>query len=409
MSDFKQEGPITTLHLLSERNVFMVEEEISKATKSRPISLVLPCLISEMDGPALNVIRSVLQSVDYLREIVVTLGPASLEEFRRACEYFRPLKSQERKVRILWNDGPRMQSLLDEIQNMGLGVGPHGKGRSAWLAYGYIIAEGKSYIIALHDCDVISYTRDFLNRLVYPTVIPHLDYEFCKGYYCRVSDRMHGRVTRLLVTPLLRALTCILGDLPILRYFNSFRYPLSGEFSMVADLARVNRIPPDWGLEIGILFEIFRNCSLSRICQSELCLNYDHKHQSLSPDDPGKGLNKMAVDVCTTFFRALASMGVVFSAALLRTLRVTYLREAQDIMPMYYADALINGLDYDRHAEATAFETFAQAISISGNNIRQDPLGAPLIPNWNRVFSAIPDCASKLVDLVDEDNKGYFC
>lgn len=408
MSDFRQAGPITTLHLLSERNVVAVEEEIYKASELRPISLVLPCLVSEMDGPALSVITSVLQSVEYLREIVVTLGPASEAEFLKACEYFKPLKTVRRKVRIIWSDGPRIQSLLKEIEDLGLIVGPHGKGRSAWLAYGYIVAEAKSYIIALHDCDIVSYTRNMLNRLVYPTVIPNLDYEFCKGYYCRVTDRMHGRVMRLLVTPLLRAFTRILGELPILEYFNSFRYVLSGEFSMVADLARVNRIPPDWGLEVGVLFEVYRNCSLSRICQSELCLNYDHKHQHLSSDDPEKGLNKMAVDVCSTFFRALASTGLVFTEAFFRTLRVTYLKEAQDLMAMYHADALINGLDYDRHEEATAFETFAQAITIAGNNSKQDPLGIPLIPNWNRVFSAIPGCSDKLVNLVDEDNKRYF-
>ena len=92
--------------------------------------------------------------------------------------------------------------------------------------------------------------------------MPDLDYKFCKGYYSRVTDRMHGRVTRLLITPLINALMKILGPLPLLQYLNSFRYPLSGEFSMVADLALINRIPADWGLEVGVLAEVFRNCSL---------------------------------------------------------------------------------------------------------------------------------------------------
>jgi glucosyl-3-phosphoglycerate synthase len=408
MSDFKQSGPITTLHLLGERNMHVIEAEIEEASRTRPIALVLPCLISEMDGPALKVILSSLESINYLRQIVVTLGPATADEFNRACEYFAPLQKEGRHVRLIWNDGELIQSLYQELQDSGISPGPHGKGRSAWMAYGYIVGSGECYIIALHDCDILSYTRNLLNRLVYPTVMPHMDYEFCKGYYSRVTNRMHGRATRLLITPLIHALIKILGHLPILKYFDSFRYPLSGEFSMVADLARVNRIPADWGLEMGVLAEIYRNCSLNRVCQAELCENYDHKHQELSETDATRGLNKMAIDVCSTIFRVLSASGVVFGREFFNTLRATYLTEAQDTMAMYYADAKINGLIYDRHEEARAFETFAEAIRIAGEAIDSDPLGVPPISNWNRVFSAIPDFGSKLVSYVDDDNRGFF-
>ncbi len=408
MSDFQQTAPISTLHLLGEQNMNAIEKEIEEASKFRPIALVLPCLISEMDGPALKVIMGALESVNYLREIVVTLGPASIEEFRRACEFFSPLKKPGRNVRIIWNDGDGIQSLYEEIREAGLSPGPHGKGRSAWTAYGYVVARGESYVIALHDCDIVSYTRNLLTRLVYPTVMPDLDYKFCKGYYSRVTDRLHGRVTRLLFTPLIHALIKILGPLPLLRYYNSFRYPLSGEFSMIADLALLNRIPADWGLEVGVLAEVFRNCSLNWVCQVELCENYDHKHQELSEGDPSKGLNKMAIDVCSTVFRELCSSGTVFGGGFFNALRATFLKEAQDLMGMYHSDARVNGLKYDRHAESTAFETFAEAIRIAGEAIEADPMGIPPISNWNRVFSAIPDFSAKLVDLVDQDNKGIF-
>lgn len=408
MSDFLQASPITTLHLLVERDWTMMEKEIKEASKARPMALVLPCLISEMEGPALKVIMSALECIDYLREILVTLGPATEDDFHRACKFFSRLDKPERRVRIIWNDGDRVQSLYQEITDAGLSPGPHGKGRSAWMAYGYVVARGESYIIALHDCDIVSYTKNLLDRLVYPTVMPDLDYMFCKGYYSRVTDRMHGRATRLLLPPLVHALEKTLGPLPLLEYFGSFRYPLSGEFSMVTDLARVNRIPPDWGLEVGVLAEIFRNCSLNRVCQVELCQNYEHKHQDLSEDDPTRGLNKMAIDVCTTIFRVLCSSGIVLGSALFNTLRATFLKEAQELMGMYRADARVNGLEYDRHAESTAFETFAQAIRIAGEAIADDPLGTPLIPNWNRVFSAIPDFEAKLVDFVDKDNSGVF-
>lgn len=41
------------------------------------------------------------------------------------------------------------------------------------------------------------------------------------------------------------------------------------EFSMDVNLARVNRIPGDWGLEVGTLAEVYRNTSINRVCQEE--------------------------------------------------------------------------------------------------------------------------------------------
>ena len=117
--------------------------------------------------------------------------------------------------------------------------------------------------------------RELLARLCFPTVHPNLNYEFAKGYYGRVTDRLYGRVTRLFMTPLLRAMKSVLGPLPLLEYLDAFRYPLAGECSMTTDLVRINRIPSDWGLEVGVLAEVFRNCSQKRICQVELVENPD--------------------------------------------------------------------------------------------------------------------------------------
>jgi glucosyl-3-phosphoglycerate synthase len=119
-------------------------------------------------------------------------------------------------------------------------------------------------------------------------------------------------------------------------------------------------------------------------------------------------LNKMAIDVCKTIFRVLNSIGVVLGAGFFNTLRAAFLREAQDHTAVYHDDALINGLLYDRHAEATAIEMFAEAIRIAGEVIQENPLGPPLIPNWNRVFSAIPNFAPKLIEYVDQDCAKHF-
>jgi len=244
-----------------------------------------------------------------------------------------------------------------------------------------------------------------LARLCYPVVNPNLDYDFCKGFYSRVTDRLHGRVTRLLVTPLIRSLQKILGYLPILVFFDSFRYPLADEFSMDVDIARVNRIPGDWGLEVGVLAEVYRNTSLRRVCQPDIAENYEHKHQELSPEDATKGLHKMAVDISKSILRTLASEGIVFSDGLFKTLIATYMRTAQDMLKRYEDDAAINGLIFDRHKESLAVETFTKRIKRAAETIMEDPLGVPLIASWDRVISAIPDILNTIREAVEDNNK----
>jgi glucosyl-3-phosphoglycerate synthase len=305
---------------------------------------------------------------------------------------------------LIWNDGEKVQSLYDILKKNDISAGEDGKGRSTWMGFGYVLASEKSEVIVLHDCDIINYDREFLARLCYPVVNPNLGYEFCKGYYARVTNKMHGRVTRLFLTPLLHSLERLLGYLPFLVYLDSFRYPLAGEFSMITDLARINRIPWDWGLEVGVLSEVFRNCSLRRVCQVDLTENYEHKHQELSPDDPSKGLLRMSIDIGKNLFRNLASEGIDLSDSLLKTLRATYLRTAQETITKYHDDAAINGLDFDRHEEGVAVETFTKGIELASKAFLEDPLSIPLIPNWSRVTSAIPDFLERLKNAVDDDN-----
>ena len=72
---------------------------------------------------------------------------------------------------------------------------------------GFMLAATKVEAIALHDCDITTYQRDLLARLIYPIANPQFNYEFCKGYYARIANgKFNGRVSRLLVSPLIRAL-----------------------------------------------------------------------------------------------------------------------------------------------------------------------------------------------------------
>lgn len=401
MSDFYQTGVVATFHRLGKVNLQKLESELSWYSQERPIALILPSLYTELKGKALENILSKLKDVKYINDIVVTLGDASEDEFKHAKEFFSVLPQ---RTRIIWNSGPRLNEIYKSIEAADLPTGEEGKGKSVWMAYGYVLSQPHLRVIALHDCDITTYSREMLARLCYPVTNPNLDYDFCKGYYSRITDRMHGRVTRLLVTPLIRSLQKIVGHLPLLVFFDSFRYILAGEFSMDVDLARVNRIPGDWGLEVGVLAEIYRNTSVRRICQVDIAENYEHKHQVLSPEDESRGLHKMCIDICKSLFRTLASEGVVFSDGLFKTLIATYVRTAQDLLKRYQDDAAVNSLVFDRHAESLAVETFIHGINSAAETIMENPVGVPLIPAWDRVTSAIPDVLRSIRSAVEEDN-----
>lgn len=400
MSDFYQTGVVTTLHRLRSEGTARIEAELEKFSGPNPIGLVLPALYSEFETPSMQRIIGEISKVRYLREVVVTLGHATEKEYQKAQRFFHDFPVP---ATFVWIDGERIQSLFRLLEENGLSAGPDGKGRSCWMAFGYLLAKGECDTIALHDCDILSYDRELLARLCYPVANPNLGFEFCKGYYARLTDRLHGRVTRLFVTPLLRAMESLAPGVPFLRFLDSFRYPLAGEFAMRSNLARVNRIPGDWGLEVGVLAEVHRNCASSRICQVDLADNYEHKHQSLSADDPGKGLRRMTRDVAKSLFRTLAGEGVVFTEGHFRVLQLRYVRMAEDTINRYYADAMLNGLKFDRHAEEVAMTTFAQSLKEAVADFCQDPLGLPLIPNWNRVVAAVPEFFERLVEAVEKD------
>jgi glucosyl-3-phosphoglycerate synthase len=173
---------------------------------------------------------------------------------------------------------------------------------------------------------------------------------------------------------------------------------------MTVELARINRLPSDWGLEVGLLAEVYRNCSLKRICQVEIADNYDHKHRELSPDDPSRGLHRMVVDIASSLIRNLASYGVEFESGFLNTLIAAYVRTAQDAIDRYGDDALLNGLQFDRHEEEVAVETFSRALRAAGLGFVRDPMGAPSIPNWSRVNAALPEFLDALERAVAEDD-----
>ncbi|KAA3625881.1 MAG: glycosyl transferase [Proteobacteria bacterium] len=405
MGDFYQNGVITTLHNLARRPLDAIETELRAFSAERPMALVLPSLICELEGKALTRIVEQLAEADYLSEIIIGLDRADADQYREALSFFSRLPQFHR---VLWHDGLRLKRVDDSLGREALSPREAGKGRNVWYCLGYALGSGNSEAIALHDCDILTYDRELLARLLYPVANPLFSYQFCKGYYARVADgRINGRVSRLLVTPLIRSLKKIFGHLDYLEYMDSFRYPLAGEFSLRKDVIKDLRIPSDWGLEIGVLSEMHRNFSLNKLCQVDIADAYDHKHQPLSEFDDEDGLSKMSIDILKAVFRKLATYGVVMHHETFRTIKASYFRIALDFVETYHDDALINGLKLDIHREEQAVEMFSRNIMKAGDAFLDNPMETPFIPSWNRVNSAVPDVFRRIHEAVEEDHREF--
>lgn len=401
MADFHQTGDVAVFHDLRTRSTADLEGDLATFATSRPITLVLPSLYSELHGPALAGIVEELAQVDYLHRIVIGLDRADEDGYRHALDFFADLPQEHV---VIWNDGPRLGEWIRRLDDLGLTPGWPGKGRNVWLALGYVLACGDSEVVAIHDCDILTYRKDLLARLVYPVVDPTFPYQLAKGFYPRIGDgRLGGRVTRNLVGPLLLALTKVLGDRDYVDFLRSFRYPLSGELAVRTSFLADLRIPWDWGLEIGVLSEAWRNLGPRAVCQVEVADAYDHKHQDLSVDDATEGLNRMSRDVTKAIFRTLAADGTVLSTEVFRSLEATYARTALEMLEHHAHDARMNGLAFDRTAEEAAIGLFAENIVEAGRVVLDTPHASPSIPSWSLVQASDPAFLGDLQKAVAED------
>ena len=405
MGEFSQNGVVANLHDFSTRTTDQIEKDLEKFSKTRPMELILPCLYSELEGDALPKIVNEISKTKYLNHIIIGLDKANKLQAKKAWKFFKKLKVP---FSILWNDGPKLKKLDKELKKIDLAPKQMGKGRNVWYCIGMAIARDEARSVALHDCDIKTYDRRLLAKLFYPVENPLFNYEFCKGYYPRIADnRMHGRVARLLVNPLLTAMEKTIGKSDYIDFMKSFKYPLAGEFSFRRNILPELRISSDWGIEIAILSEMQRNYSSNNICQVELADNYDHKHQILSIKDSSKGLSKMSIDIIKTLVRKLATQGYSFSKETFRSIKATYYRSALDLIDIYRSDAQMNGLKFDSHNEEKTVELFALNIMKAGELFFESPMDTPFIPTWHRVKSAIPDFLDRFKESVHKDNKDF--
>ena len=368
-----------------------LKNRMKKISNEHPSGVIMPVIGNDLNSLTIkNILRS-LNKCDYLQKVFIALSTTHDDDYEKTLKLASKL---EIPCDVIWCNKPEVNKVFEELKKKGLDVtGRNGKGKDLWLAIGIASLELKAIVI--HDADIVSYSDVLPTKLLYSVVEPRLDFWFSKGYYARVNlktRKMYGRIYRLWINPLLAALQKKLNhSSTFIRYLQSFRYPLSGEMAIYTDLALNLRIPSDWGLEIGILAELYRNASNKRICEVDLGF-FEHKHKKIATNS----LLKTAEDGLITLLRTLTETeGIDVSEAFLLSLQVTYRRFAQDRIRQYHADTLCNCLNYDRHKEETNVDALSEVISNTGKRYMKKPTSAQL-PDWLRTISAMADAREKL-------------
>jgi glucosyl-3-phosphoglycerate synthase len=339
--EYSQER-VTTLHAYDE------------AEPPAPVAettVVVPLTSEDVDTPAATGVFETLQALDPGRVLVALR--ADRAQLPGVVEWFERFDVD---ASVLWCDAPEVE---ERLESAGLG-GAAGKGRDVWLALG--VAADSDYVV-VHDADTHSYDRTHVPRLLYPLAN---GFSFSKGYYARVEDnRLYGRLCRLFVAPLLRALADE-HDSEMLEYLESFRYPLAGEFATTGALARRLRVPRGWGLELGTLGEAFAHAGFEASAQVDLG-THEHDHR---PATGSEGLETMAQEVGEALFTVLEAGDVDPDYT---RLPGRYRSAAEHLVVQYAADAGFNGLTYDPAAERQQVDRYAGAIAPPGGDTRLPP------------------------------------
>jgi glucosyl-3-phosphoglycerate synthase len=186
-------------------------------------------------------------------------------------------------------------------------------------------------------------------------------------------------------------------------YHRTFNYPLAGEISFSARLARGINIAYDWGLEVSTLSEVYHGVILPKIAQIDLTSNYEHKHQDISPEDSQKGLHRMVVDIAKFYLNYMRSHGVALDDAFVDMMLHTYYQNALKFIKSYSDDAEVNDLFYDRHQEELTAQYFRGFLWTAWEQSK-GPSQSSLIPSWNRVHYSVPNIYDRLLRAVEADN-----
>ncbi|MHC1782071.1 MAG: glucosyl-3-phosphoglycerate synthase [Anaerolineaceae bacterium] len=237
------------------------------------ISLALPALNEEATvGTVIKTIKSVLMDAIPLLDEIVLIDSNSTDQTREiASDLGIPVFIHQK---ILPSMGPR-----------------RGKGEALWKSL--LVTRGD--IIIWIDTDIVNIHPRFVYGVAGPLLL-NPAVQFVKGFYRRPikSDEMiqasgGGRVTELTARPLLNLFFPELSGVI---------QPLSGEYG--GRRSALEKLPffSGYGVEIGLLIEIFEKFGLGTIAQVDL-LERIHHNQSL------EALSKMSFAIIQAVLRKL--------------------------------------------------------------------------------------------------------
>ena len=131
MGDFSQSGIVATLHNFETKSTAELESDLKLFSGYRPMELILPSLLSEIDGPALGDIVEQISKTDYLQHVIIGLDGADRDGYERAYSFFKNLNMP---FSMLWNDGPRLRAIHRELEDAGFDPIEAGKGAMSGAA-----------------------------------------------------------------------------------------------------------------------------------------------------------------------------------------------------------------------------------------------------------------------------------
>ena len=381
MADFQQQGPITTLHRLVDSESAEASNYFAQPDVGNGVALILPCLVSEFDGSALPRIVEQLSELNWLGRVVVGVDGADKHSFEAAQELISQLPQV---TSVIWNDDDAMKAF-----DRKLGIAPgSGKGRNLWRCLGVAIGFDEIDTIVVHDADISTYEASFVARLAHPIVDDRLGFDFVKGFYPRFDNAgLNGRVSRLLVGPLLESLISVVPENADLKYLESFRYPLAGEFASRISVAQSIAMPEHWGVDIALLTAA-RSLGAA-VAQTDLSDRYDHKHQLLSADNAELGIHRMARDVISTLL-SIAGLDKVDANR--------FDEELRHAVSAHRANAISNGLPAGEGDEEVAARLFSQLIRETQRVLPPD------LPSWDQLRLDFPSCVQDLASVVESQN-----
>jgi glucosyl-3-phosphoglycerate synthase len=253
--------------------VFPVDRLVKfKKKKNLTISLCFPTLNeAQTIGKILDIVRKSIYEPGLVDEVVVIDS-----------------NSMDRTVGVVRSAGFKVlqhRRILPEYGSF------EGKGDALWKSLAIL----KGDIIIWCDSDIMNFKPRFIYGILGPMLIDD-NISFVKGFYRRPLkiDSSYlksegGRVTELLVRPLLNLFYPELSKV--------FQ-PLSGEYAGRREILESIPFSTGYGVEVGMLIEIFERFGLDVIAQVNLKRRV-HRNQPIS------ALSKMSFGILQTLIRKL--------------------------------------------------------------------------------------------------------